>query len=78
MTVKNGGNTIDAVEGLALCVSHCISRACALAGWVQIDSWLCHTASSRLRDSSGKPGEGIVLRLCAGLATDSPTQRGSS
>lgn len=34
MTVKNGGNTIDAVEGLALCVSHCISRACALAGWV--------------------------------------------
>jgi len=37
MTVKNGGNTIDAVEGLALCVSHCISRACALAGWVQIN-----------------------------------------
>ena len=35
MTVKNGGNTIDAVEGLALWVSHCISRACALAGWVQ-------------------------------------------
>ena len=34
MTVKNGGNTIDAVEGLALWVSHCISRACALAGWV--------------------------------------------
>jgi len=33
MTVKNGGNTIDAVEGLALWVSHCISRACALAGW---------------------------------------------
>jgi hypothetical protein len=32
MTVKNGGNTIDAVEGLALWVSHCISRACALAG----------------------------------------------
>ena len=35
MTVKNGGNTIDAVEGLALWDSHCISRACALAGWVQ-------------------------------------------
>lgn len=34
MTVKNGGNTIDAVEGLALWDSHCISRACALAGWV--------------------------------------------
>ena len=34
MTVKNGGNTIDAVEGLALCVSHCISRACALASLV--------------------------------------------
>lgn len=32
MTVKNGGNTIDAVEGLALWVSHCISRACGLAG----------------------------------------------
>jgi hypothetical protein len=32
MTVKNGGNTIDAVEGLALWISHCISRACALAG----------------------------------------------
>jgi gamma-glutamyltranspeptidase len=32
MTVKNGGNTIDAVEALALCVSHCISRACGLAG----------------------------------------------
>ena len=35
MTVKNGGNTIDAVEGLALCVSHCISRACGLAGGLQ-------------------------------------------
>lgn len=34
MTVKNGGNTIDAVEGLALWVSHCISRACGLAGGV--------------------------------------------
>ena len=34
MTVKNGGNTIDA-EGLALCVSHCISRACGLAGGVK-------------------------------------------
>ena len=32
MTVKNGGNTIDAVEGLALWVSHCISRACGLTG----------------------------------------------
>ena len=32
MTVKNGGNTIDAVKGLALWVSHCISRVCALAG----------------------------------------------
>lgn len=32
MTVKNGGNTIDAVEALALWVSHCISRACGLAG----------------------------------------------
>ena len=32
MTVKNGGNTIDAVEGLASWVSHCISRACGLAG----------------------------------------------
>jgi transposase len=29
------GNTIDAVEGLALWDSHCISRACGLAGWVQ-------------------------------------------
>ena len=28
MTVKNGGNTIDAVEGFALCGCHCISRAC--------------------------------------------------
>jgi len=28
MTVKNGGNTIDAVEALALWGSHCISRAC--------------------------------------------------
>jgi hypothetical protein len=36
MTVKNGGNTIDAVEGLALCVSHCISRACGLAGALQM------------------------------------------
>ena len=35
MTVKNGGNTIDAVEGLALWVSHCISRACGLAGGLQ-------------------------------------------
>lgn len=35
MTVKNGGNTIDAVEGLALWDSHCISRAGGLAGWVQ-------------------------------------------
>jgi gamma-glutamyltranspeptidase len=32
MTVKNGGNTIDAVEAFVLCVSHCISRACGLAG----------------------------------------------
>jgi len=32
MTVKNGGNTIDAVEALASWVSHCISRACGLAG----------------------------------------------
>ncbi|MFN3795776.1 MAG: hypothetical protein ACK4RX_14050 [Chitinophagaceae bacterium] len=37
MTVKNGGNTIDAVEAFGLCGSHCISRACALAGWVQIN-----------------------------------------
>ena len=37
MTVKNGGNTIDAVEGLALWVSHCISRACALAGRVRYE-----------------------------------------
>ena len=35
MTVKNGGNTIDAVEALALWVSHCISRACGLAGGLQ-------------------------------------------
>jgi len=35
MTVKNGGNTIDAVERLALCVSQCISRACGLAGGLQ-------------------------------------------
>ena len=35
MTVKNGGNTIDAVEALALWVSHCISRACGLAGGVK-------------------------------------------
>ncbi|MEN9548953.1 MAG: hypothetical protein RIR12_1544 [Bacteroidota bacterium] len=35
MTVKNGGNTIDAVEASALCGSHCISRACVSAGWVQ-------------------------------------------
>jgi len=35
MTVKNGGNTIDAVEAFALCGSHCISRACVLVGWVQ-------------------------------------------
>ena len=35
MTVKNGGNTIDAVEALALCFSHCISRACGLAGGLQ-------------------------------------------
>jgi len=35
MTVKNGGNTIDAVEALALSVSHCISRACGLAGGLQ-------------------------------------------
>jgi len=35
MTVKNGGNTIDAVEGLASWVSHCISRACGLAGGVK-------------------------------------------
>ena len=35
MTVKNGGNTIDAVEALALWVSHCISRACELAGRLQ-------------------------------------------
>ena len=33
MTVKNGGNTIDAVEALALCVRHCISRACGVPGW---------------------------------------------
>ncbi len=32
MTVKNGGNTIDAVEAFALCGSHCISRACGPAG----------------------------------------------
>ena len=32
MKVKNGGNTIDAVVGLALWVSHCISRARGLAG----------------------------------------------
>ena len=32
MTVKNGGNTLDAMEGLALWFSHCISRACGLAG----------------------------------------------
>ena len=44
MTVKNGGNTIDAVEGLSLCVSHCISRACVLAG---LDYLVNFIASSR-------------------------------
>jgi len=38
MTVKNGGNTIDAVEAFALCGSHCISRACVLAGRVLINA----------------------------------------
>ena len=36
MTVENGGNTIDAVEGLALWVSYCISLACGLAGGLQM------------------------------------------
>lgn len=66
MTVKNGGNTIDAVEGFALCVSHCISRACALAGWVQIDSWLCHTATFGL----GIEVESPLKVLCAGFVAD--------
>ena len=38
MTVKNSGNTIDAVEALALCVNHCISCACGLAMGVTADS----------------------------------------
>jgi len=33
---------------------------------------LCRCADEWLRDSSGKPGEGFVQRLCAGLVADSP------
>ena len=41
MTVKNGGNTIDAVEGLALLVSHCISRACVLVLTYRNANYIC-------------------------------------
>ena len=44
MTVKNDGNTTSAVKRWLCDVSNCTSRSCVWAGWVQIDSWLCHTA----------------------------------
>ena len=66
MTVKNGGNTIDAVEGMALCVSYCISRACVLAGWVQ----QIREERTPLLFGLGIAVESPVMVLCAGFVPD--------
>jgi len=70
MTVKNGGNTIDAVEGLALCVSHCISRACGLAGGLQ----KIREERTPLLFALGIEAE--ILLLSQKIVAESPTRRG--
>ncbi len=75
MTVKNGCNTIDAVEGLVLWISHCISRACGLAGEAKMREKrtpllfaLGVVAGIRFcfkKDCSGKPNpKGNALMIC--------------